>query len=69
MQVDAQVRNALYKAVVSDTVKRNVIDSIVPTVIALKHLLEKERSELQEDLYLYLRKVSTKLNNNIVRSK
>lgn len=60
MQVDAQVRNALYKAVVSDTVKRNVIDSIVPTVIALKHLLEKERSELQEDLYLYLRKVSTK---------
>jgi hypothetical protein len=69
MQVDAQVRNALYKAVVSDTVKRNVIDSIVPTVIALKHLLEKERSELQEDLYLYLRKVSTKLINNIVRSK
>ena len=58
LQVDVQVRNALLKAVVSDTVKRSVIETIVPTVISLKHLLEKERSQLLEDLFIYLRKVN-----------
>ncbi len=38
-------------------VKRNVMENVVPIVIAAKHLFEKERDPLLKDLLLYLKEL------------
>ena len=38
-------------------VKRNVMENVVPTVIAAKHLFESERNPLLKDLLLYLKEL------------
>lgn len=46
-------------------VKRNVIENIIPIVIAAKHLFEKERSPLLKDLLLYLKELMQDYRNEI----
>ena len=38
-------------------VKRNVMENVVPIVIAAKHLFEKEHDPLLKDLLLYLKEL------------
>ncbi|XP_059148534.1 condensin-2 complex subunit D3-like [Physella acuta] len=54
----AQIVTATAKKVlISQVVKRNVMENIVPVVISLKHMLEKSRSSLLKDLMGYLREL------------
>ena len=46
-------------------VKKNVIENIIPIVIALKHKLEKLRSPLLDDLMTYLREVMKDYKNEV----
>jgi len=46
-------------------VKHNVIENIIPIVIAAKHLFEKERSPLLKDLLLYLKELMQDYRNEI----
>ena len=43
----------------------NVIENIIPIVIALKHKLEKLRSPLLDDLMTYLREVMKDYKNEV----
>ncbi|XP_014681011.1 PREDICTED: condensin-2 complex subunit D3-like [Priapulus caudatus] len=45
------------KTIISHVVKRNVIENIVPVVIALKHMLEQQRSPVVKDLMMYLKEL------------
>ena len=56
-EMAGKVMEAAKKKLISDTVKKNVIENIVPIVIALKHKLEAARSPLLQDLFKYLRKM------------
>jgi condensin-2 complex subunit D3 len=42
---------------ISQIVKRNVIENIVPTVVGTKHLFERQRSPLLRDLMLFLKEL------------
>lgn len=55
-----EVRAAVAKAqtkIVTQLVKKNVMENVVPIVIAAKHLLEKEHDPLLKDLLLYLKEL------------
>ncbi|XP_062580228.1 condensin-2 complex subunit D3-L-like isoform X1 [Saccostrea cucullata] len=45
------------KTLISQVVKKNVIENIVPIVVSLKHMLEKHRSPVLKDLMCYLREL------------
>ncbi|XP_055997299.1 condensin-2 complex subunit D3-like isoform X2 [Ostrea edulis] len=45
------------KTLISQVVKKNVIENIVPIVVSLKHMLEKHRSPVLKDLMYYLREL------------
>ncbi|XP_064635825.1 condensin-2 complex subunit D3-L-like [Lineus longissimus] len=45
------------KAIITEIMRKNLIENIVPVVIALKHMLEKKLSPLQKDLMMYLREL------------
>ncbi|XP_022235344.1 condensin-2 complex subunit D3-like [Limulus polyphemus] len=45
------------KTIISQVVKRNVIENVVPIVISLKHRLEENKSPLLKDLMLFLREL------------
>ncbi|XP_076344114.1 condensin-2 complex subunit D3-like [Tachypleus tridentatus] len=45
------------KTIISQVVKRNVIENVVPIVIGLKHRLEENKSPLLKDLMLFLREL------------
>ncbi|CAL1547494.1 unnamed protein product [Lymnaea stagnalis] len=51
------VTDTAKKALISHVIKRNVIENIVPAVISLKHILEKNRSPLLRDLMGYLQEL------------
>merc|ERR1712223_151261 len=55
--VEGAVASAVKKAIISQHVKTNVIENIVPIVIALKRKLEEMRSPLINDLMSYLREI------------
>ena len=46
-------------------VKRNVIENIVPILIAVKHKLEENRSSLMKHLLLYLKELMKDYKNEV----
>ncbi|XP_047737385.1 condensin-2 complex subunit D3 [Hyalella azteca] len=56
---------AIKKTIISQVVKRNVIENIVPILIALKHKLEKQRSPLMKQLLLYFKEIMKDYKNEI----
>ncbi|XP_064384274.1 condensin-2 complex subunit D3-L-like isoform X2 [Halichondria panicea] len=57
-KVGAAVATAQTKFI-SQIVKRNVIENLVPVVIATKHLLERNHSPLLKDMLAYLKELMT----------
>ncbi|XP_067127174.1 condensin-2 complex subunit D3-L-like [Centruroides vittatus] len=53
------------KTIISHMVKKNVIENIVPIVIALKHVFEKVKSPLLKDLMLFLRELLKDYKNEL----
>merc|ERR1719193_2565489 len=53
------------KVIISQVVKRNVIENIVPILIAMKHKLEEARSPLMKHLLLYLKEVLKDYKNEV----
>jgi condensin-2 complex subunit D3 len=51
--------------IISQIVKKNVIENFIPIVIAAKHLFEKERSPLLRDLLLCLKEMMTDFRSEI----
>ncbi|XP_053384703.1 condensin-2 complex subunit D3-like [Mercenaria mercenaria] len=45
------------KTIITQVLKKNVIENIVPIVVSLKHMMEKERSPLLKELLMYLREL------------
>ncbi len=62
--VGAAVATAQTK-IISQIVKRNVIENVVPIVVSAKHLLEKERSPLLKDLLGYLKELMQDYKNEV----
>lgn len=56
---------AAKKSILSNVVKQNVVENIVPVVIALKHRLESERSPLLRFLLLFLRELMRDYKNEV----
>jgi TolA-binding protein len=52
-----KVMEAAKKTIISGAVKKNVIENIIPIIIALKHKLESIKSPLISDLFSYLRRL------------
>ena len=64
-EMAGQLMAAAKKKIISQVVKKNVIENIIPIVIALKHKLEKLRSPLLDDLMTYLREVMKDYKNEV----
>ena len=62
--VGAAVASAQTK-IISQMVKRNVIENIVPTVVSAKHLFEKDHSPLLKDLLTYLKELLNDYKNEV----
>ncbi|XP_042861506.1 condensin-2 complex subunit D3-like [Penaeus japonicus] len=56
---------AIKKTIISQVVKRNVIENIVPILIAVKHKLEENRSPLMKHLLLYLKELMKDYKNEV----
>ncbi|XP_076054806.1 condensin-2 complex subunit D3-L-like isoform X2 [Oratosquilla oratoria] len=56
---------AIKKTIISQVVKRNVIENIVPILMALKHKLEEHRSPLMRHLLLYLKELMKDYKNEV----
>ena len=59
------VLEAAKKQIISGVVKKNVIENIIPIIIALKHKLEAARSPLMHELFNYLRKLMDDYKNEV----
>ena len=64
-EMAGKVMEAAKKKLISETVKKNVIENIVPIIIALKHKLESDKSPLLRELFLYLRKLMEDYKNEV----
>ncbi|GFO01088.1 condensin-2 complex subunit d3-like [Plakobranchus ocellatus] len=64
-QAQAAVTAVAKKVFITQVVRRNVIENIVPVVISLKHMLEKARSPLLKDLMGYLRELMKDYKNEV----
>ena len=64
-EMAGKVLEAAKKKLISDTVKKNVMENIVPIIIALKHKLAAAKSPLLQDLFLYLRKLMVDYKNEV----
>ena len=64
-EMAGKVLEAAKKKLISDTVKKNVIENIVPIIIALKHKLAAAKSPLLQDLFKYLRKLMDDYKNEV----
>ncbi|KAK3759512.1 hypothetical protein RRG08_045798, partial [Elysia crispata] len=64
-QAQAAVSAVAKKAFISQVVRRNVIENIVPVVISLKHMFEQARSSLLRDLMIYLRELMKDYKNEV----
>ncbi|XP_068212187.1 condensin-2 complex subunit D3-L [Palaemon carinicauda] len=53
------------KTIISQVVKRNVIENVVPILIAVKHKLEEHRSPLMKHLLLYFKELMKDYKNEI----
>ncbi|XP_042229630.1 condensin-2 complex subunit D3-like isoform X2 [Homarus americanus] len=53
------------KTIISQVVKRHVIENIVPILIAMKHKLEEHRSPLMKHLLLYLKEIMKDYKNEV----
>ncbi|XP_068227070.1 condensin-2 complex subunit D3-L-like [Palaemon carinicauda] len=53
------------KTIISQVVKRHVIENIVPILIAVKHKLEEHKSPLMKHLLLYLKEIMKDYKNEI----
>ena len=51
--------------IISQIVKRNVVENIVPVVVSAKHLFEKERSPLLKNLLQYLKELMQDYKNEV----
>lgn len=63
--VAGAVLAAAKKTIISQVVKKNVIENIIPIVIALKHRLEKIKSPIIDDLMNYLRELMKDYKNEV----
>ena len=59
------VLEAAKKQIITGVVKKNVIENIIPIIIALKHKLENAKSPLISDLFNYLRKLMDDYKNEV----
>ncbi|XP_075238282.1 chromosome associated protein D3 [Lycorma delicatula] len=59
------ITNMAKKTIISQVVKKNVIENIVPTIIRLKHKLKQLKSPLVKDLMAYLRELMKDYKNEI----
>ena len=59
------VLEAARKQIISGVVKKNVIENIIPIIIALKHKLESVNSPLLGELFNYLRKLMEDYKNEV----
>jgi len=64
-EMAGKVLEAAKKKLISDTVKKNVMENIVPIIIALKHKLAAAKSPLLQDLFKYLRKLMDDYKNEV----
>jgi len=64
-EMAGKVMEAAKKKLISDTVKKNVMENIVPIIIALKHKLAGAKSPLLQDLFKYLRKLMDDYKNEV----
>ncbi|PVD33732.1 hypothetical protein C0Q70_04992 [Pomacea canaliculata] len=53
------------KTLITQVVKKNVMENVVPVVLSLKHMLEKDRSPLLKDLMSFLRELMKDYKNEI----
>ncbi|XP_063400127.1 condensin-2 complex subunit D3-L-like [Mytilus trossulus] len=53
------------KTLITQVVKKNVIENIVPIVVSLKHMLEQQRSPVLKDLMMYLRELLKDYKNEV----
>ncbi|XP_069133274.1 condensin-2 complex subunit D3-L-like [Argopecten irradians] len=53
------------KTIITQALKKNVVENIVPVVISLKHILEKQRSPLQRYLLAYLMELVKDFKNEV----
>ena len=53
------------KRLMIQVVKKNVIENIVPIVVALKNMLEKQRSPLLKELLMYLQELMKDYKNEV----
>merc|ERR1719466_315626 len=60
-----KVLEAAKKTIISGVVKKNVMENIIPIIIALKHKLESAKSPLARDLFKYLRKLMEDYKNEV----
>lgn len=56
---------AAKRFIISNTVKTNVIENIIPIIIALKHKLEELKSPLLDDLMTCLRELMKDYKNEV----
>ena len=60
-----KVLEAAKKTIISGVVKKNVMENIIPIIIALKHKLESAKSPLVSDIFKYLRKLMEDYKNEV----
>merc|ERR1712142_1080569 len=60
-----KVLEAAKKTIISGVVKKNVIENIIPIIIALKHKLEAAKSPLVSEVFIYLRKIMEDYKNEV----
>ncbi|XP_030849692.1 condensin-2 complex subunit D3 [Strongylocentrotus purpuratus] len=65
MQMAEAVMAQAKTKLISQVVKKNVIENIIPVIIALKHMLEAKHSPLLGDLMLYLKELMKEYRNEI----
>merc|ERR1719470_355704 len=64
-EMAGKVLEAAKKVIISGVVKKNVMENIIPIIIALKHKLESVKSPLVSDLFKYLRKLMEDYKNEV----
>ncbi|KAK3583282.1 hypothetical protein CHS0354_011171 [Potamilus streckersoni] len=64
-EMAAVVVAAAKKTLITQVVKKNVIENIVPIVISLKHLLERNCSSVTHNLMFYLRELMKDYRNEV----
>ncbi|OWF35473.1 condensin-2 complex subunit D3-like isoform X2 [Mizuhopecten yessoensis] len=64
-EMAAVVMATAKKTLITQVLKKNVIENIVPVVVSLKHMLEQHRSPLQKDLLSYLMELMKDFKNEV----